>query len=316
MKVLLQYRASARLQQRLRAALPAWLQVVCVDATDPERLLHELADTEVLLHVLQPVTRDLMASAPQLRLIQKVGVGVNTIDLPEARRRNILVANMPGSNSQAVCEMALALMLAVLRKLLPFDAATRRGAGWACAPEATDGVGEIGGKTVGLIGFGEVPRRLAPVCSALGARVVFHARTARPHAHPCAHALALPDLLAQADIVSLHVPLTDETRHTINAAAFAAMKPGAILINTARGALVDEQALLHALCSGRLGGAGLDVFEQEPVAPDHALLALPNVVVTPHLAWLTEETLQRSFAVAAENCLRLRDGRALVHPVN
>lgn len=209
--------------------------------------------------------------------------------------------------------MTLALMLAVLRKLPAFDAATRRGEGWRFAPEATDAVGEISGKTVGLIGYGDVARRVARVCCALGARVVFTARTAQADAS--AQALPLADLLAQSDIVSLHVPLTDATRRMIDAAALARMKPGALLVNTARGALVDEAALVAALRDGRLRGAGLDVFEEEPVPATNPLLALPNVVVMPHLAWLTAETLERSFGVAAENCARLRDGRPLRHAV-
>jgi phosphoglycerate dehydrogenase-like enzyme len=313
MKALLQYRSSAMLQRRLRAAMPRWLDVVAVDPADQPRMELELADTQVLLHVLQPVTPELMNAAPGLQLIQKVGVGVNTIDLAEAATRGIRVANMPGSNSQAVCEMALALMLAVLRRLLPFDAATREGKGWTFAPEATDSIGEIGGKTVGLVGYGDIARRLALVCKALGARVVFHARHALSDS--IAERVPLEVLLERADIVSLHVPLTDQTRGMIDALALARMKPDAVLINTARGALVDESALLHALTSGRLGGAGLDVFAQEPANADNPLLALPNVVVMPHLAWLTIQTLERSFALAADNCTRLRDGVALRYEI-
>jgi phosphoglycerate dehydrogenase-like enzyme len=313
-KALLHYRASSQVRQRLRDAAPGWLDVATVDGTDPTQLLRELADTDVLLHVLEPATAALMRAAPRLKLVQKVGVGINTIDLPEAHRRGIRVANMPGSNSQAVCEMALALMLAVLRKLPQFDAATRRGAGWSYPIDATDAVGEIDGKTVGLVGYGSIPRRLAPVCKALGARVVFCARSAEPDGN--AERVTLPELLAQADIVSLHVPLTGQTRRMIDAQALAAMKPGAILVNTARGALVDEAALVRSLATGHLAGAGLDVFEQEPIGADNPLLALPNVVATPHLAWLTAQTLERSFAIAVDNCTRLREGRGLLHEID
>lgn len=314
MKALLHYRASAQVQQRLRAAAPGWLEVATLDGSDPVAWARELAGTEVLLHVLEPATAALLQAAPRLRLIQKVGVGINTIDLAEARRRGIRVANMPGSNSQAVCEMALALMLAVLRRLPQFDAATRRGAGWSYPLDATDGVGEIGGKTVGLVGYGAVPRRLAPVCEALGARVLFCARSAEPDGN--AERVPLAELLTRSDIVSLHVPLTEQTRHMIDAQALAAMKPGAILVNTARGALVDEAALVRSLASGHLGGAGLDVFDQEPVGAGNPLLQMPNVVVTPHLAWLTAQTLERSFAIAVDNCTRLREGRALRHEID
>jgi phosphoglycerate dehydrogenase-like enzyme len=143
--------------------------------------------------------------------------------------------------------------------------------------------------------------------------VIYHSRNAEPDA--AGELVSLPDLLARADIVSLHVPLDDETRHMIGAAALAAMKPGAVLVNTARGGLVDETALVDALKTGQLRAAALDTFEQEPTPADHPLLRLDNVIVTPHVAWLTTGTLERSVAVAAENCRRLTTGEALLHRV-
>jgi phosphoglycerate dehydrogenase-like enzyme len=154
---------------------------------------------------------------------------------------------------------------------------------------------------------------LAPVLKAMGAKVLYTARAPKPDAE--AEWRPLPDLLTQSDVVSLHAALSDETRGLIGAAAIARMKPGAVLVNTARGALVDEAALVEALKSGRLGAAGIDVFAAEPVPADHPLLALPNVVVAPHVAWLTVETLDRSLAVAVENCRRLRVGKPLLHQV-
>jgi phosphoglycerate dehydrogenase-like enzyme len=313
MKAVLQYRASPGFAASLQALAPPWLDVAIVDEADTAVFAREMLDTEVLLHVLEPVTDAVMAGAPRLRLIQKIGVGVNTIDLAAAARRGIRVANMPGTNSQAVAELTLTLMLAVLRRVTWLDAQTRNGRGWRLAPDAMDRVGEIHGRTVGLVGYGEVPRRLAPVLQALGAQVVCTARRARPDA--AARHLPLAELLAASDIVSLHVPLTDETRGMIDAAALARMKPGSVLVNTARGALVDEAALGEALQSGRLAGAGLDVMGSEPLPAGHPLTALPNVVLTPHVAWLTPETLRRSLGVAIDNCTRLRQGDALVHQV-
>jgi phosphoglycerate dehydrogenase-like enzyme len=311
MKALLHYRASPALQRRLTEAAPAGLEIVYADPGTP--LPPEAIDAEVLLHVLEPATAAFQATLPRLRLIQKIGVGVNTIDLDEARRRGIHVANMPGTNSQAVAEATLALMLAVLRKLVVFDQATRRGAGWAMPLGATDDVGEIHGKTVGFIGFGAVPQRLAPILMAMGARVIFHAR--RAATSELGEQLPLAELLAQSDILTLHVPLTNDTRRLIDAKALAAMKPGAILVNTARGGLVDEAALADALRTGHLRGAGLDVLDQEPAAAGHPFFALPNTVITPHLAWLTAETFDRSIAVIIDNCARLRDGLPLCHQV-
>jgi phosphoglycerate dehydrogenase-like enzyme len=311
MKVVLQYRASAGFRRQIAAL--AHFEVAVIDETDKAGFDAAMAEAEVLWHVLKPVTAAVIAAAPRLRLIQKLGVGVNTIDLEAARAAGVAVANMPGTNSAAVAEMALALMLAALRRLLDFDQLTRRGDGWRPDAAILDSVGEIGGRVVGLVGFGDSARRLAPVLAALGARVVYTARAAKPDV--AFEFLAMDELLAIADIVSLHAPLTAATTHLIDAAALARMKPGAILINTARGGLVDEAALVAALRSGRLRAAGLDVFDPEPPAPDNPLFALPQVVLSPHLAWLTPETLARSLAVAVENVRRLESGDPLLHRV-
>lgn len=313
MKAVLQYRASPGFVRSLAEFAPPWLRVVVVDEADKARFAQEMADAQVLLHVLEPVTESVMAAAPQLRFIQKIGVGVNTIDLKAAASRGIQVANMPGTNSQAVAELTLTLMLAVLRRVVLLDAQTRQGQGWSLPLATMDAVGEIAGRCVGLVGYGEVPRRLAPVLQALGARLVYTARQAKPDVS--AAWCTLPELLGQADIVSLHLPLTDDTRCMIDAAALARMKPGSVLINTARGALVDEQALADALRSGHLAGAGTDVMTSEPMTADNPLAALPNLVMTPHIAWLTPETLRRSLRVAFDNCARLAAGQPLVHQV-
>jgi phosphoglycerate dehydrogenase-like enzyme len=209
--------------------------------------------------------------------------------------------------------MTLLLMLASLRRLSLLDRETRAGRGWACDADLFDGVGEIGGRTVGLVGYGAVPRLLAPMLGALGCRVLYTARTAKPDA--AAAWRSLEALLGESDIVSLHLPLTSETTRLLDAGRIALMKPGAILVNTARGGLVDEAALAAALRSDRLSAAGLDVHGQEPVEPSNPLLAIERVVVAPHVAWLTPETLDRSLTVALENCRRLRDGEALLNRV-
>jgi phosphoglycerate dehydrogenase-like enzyme len=204
-------------------------------------------------------------------------------------------------------------MLATLRRLVSFDGAIRRGGGWSWDPALQDRLGEIAGRCVGLVGYGSIPRLLAPILDAMGAQVLYHARSEKPDAVGVFS--ALPELLARADVVSLHLPLDPSTRHVIDARALATMKPGTILINTARGGLVDEHALIEALRHGPLVAAGLDTFEAEPTPVDNPLLRLENVVVTPHVAWLTRETLDRSLAVAVENCRRLESGAALLHRV-
>ena len=255
----------------------------------------------------------MIAGSPKLRLIQKIGSGVNTIDLAAAKSRNVAVCNLPGTNAPAVAEMTLLLMLAALRRLPLLDRTTRDGSGWSPDPALQDCFGELGGRTVGLIGYGAVPRVLAPILRAFGCRILYTARAPKPDA--AGDWRTLPALLAESDVISLHVPLTAATAGLIDAAALARMKPGAVLVNTARGGLVDQVALTAALASFRLAAAGLDVFATEPADVAEPLFALPNVVVAPHVAWLTAGTFARSFALAAENCQRLRDGWPLLHRV-
>jgi phosphoglycerate dehydrogenase-like enzyme len=313
MKAILQYRASPGFVRQLEAAAPEWLSVEVIDEADRERFARAIGSAEVLLHVLEPVTGEVIARARQLRLIQKIGVGVNTIDLAAARARGIAVANMPGTNSQAVAEMSLALMLAALRRIPFLDRMTRAGQGGSVPAHTYDRIGEIAGRTVGLVGYGEVPRRLAPVLQALGARVIYTSPRPKPDAAGQWHPLA--ELLRLADIVSLHLPLTPQSTRIINAQSIGQMKPGAVLINTARGGLVDEPALLAALQDGRIAAAGLDVLDEEPARIDNPLLGLDNVVLSPHVSWLTPETLGRSIGIAIENCRRLACGEPLLHQI-
>lgn len=292
----------------------AGLDVVVVAPDDHQGLRAALADADVVWHVLEPMTAAFIEAAPRLRLIQKIGVGVNTIDVGVATARGIAVCNMPGTNSRAVAEMALALMLGCLRRLAWFHDRTRTGRGWDVPAAVPEGCLELGGRTVGLVGYGGIPRILAPILVALGARVLYTATS--PKADAVGEWRGLPRLLAESDIVSLHVPLTDDTAGMLDRQALMLMKPGAILINTGRGEVVDQPALVEVLRSGHLAAAGLDVFAREPVAPDDRILGLDNVVLAPHVAWQTRETLERSLLVATENCRRLRSGEPLLHQVN
>lgn len=315
LRVLFQYQATPRLRATLAdlrgQGLDVEPDVALASCLAGRRDL--LAEAEVFWHVLEPVTAEAMAAMPKLRLIQKVGVGVNTIDLAFARQRGIAICNMPGTNTRAVAEMTLALMLAALRRLPLLDAAMRRGRGWEMAQADLDSYGEIAGRTVGLVGYGGVPRILAPILAAMGARVVYWNRTRREDA--VGEPLDLDDLLAASDIVSLHLPLVPETERLLDAGRLGRMKPGALLVNTARGGLVDEPALVELLRKGHLGGAALDVFAHEPVPADHPMLGLSNVVIAPHVAWHTPETVSRSLVVAIENSRRLLTGVSLLHQV-
>jgi phosphoglycerate dehydrogenase-like enzyme len=311
MRVVFHYDCGAGLRSRLSRLRSQGLDLAICPEDEEARFQTLLANADVLWHVLRPVTAAHIAGAPNLRLIQKIGVGVNTIDLAAARERGIAVCNMPGTNSRAVAEMTLALLLAVKRKTLAFDRRVRRGL-WRWPAEWQDGLTEIGGQRIGFVGFGAAPRLLATVMEALGADVVYTNR--RAYDDVKYRYLAKEDVLTSCDVVSLHIPATPDDPW-LDRAAIARMKPGAILLNTGRGSLVDQAALTQALASGHLSGAGLDVFRDEPVSAQDPLLKLDNVVLTPHVAWFTRETVERSLAVAVENCRRSMAGEALLNRV-
>ena len=313
MKVVYHSMAGIGVQSRFASLEEQGIFVTSCAEFDRDRFKAVLADADVLWHLLEPVTADVIALAPRLQLIQKIGVGVNTIDLDAARQRNIAVCNMPGTNSQAVAEMTLLLMLTTLRRVNHLDHATRTGKTQDLTVDLQDESGEICGRTIGLVGYGAVPRLLAPVLKAMGASVVYTCPETKADA--LGEYRSFAELLAVSDIVSLHVPLTRNTDKMVNEVAIKRMKPGAILINTSRGGVVDEEALRRALGERRLAAAGLDVFASEPLEPDDPLLSLDNVVVTPHVAYLTAETMARSIRVAAENCRRLASNEELLHRV-
>ena len=306
-KVLFHYEAGPWLQQRVSALQVEGLEIVFCAETDEARLFQLLPTIDVLWHVLRPVDAAVLEAAPRLKLIQKIGVGLNTIDLAQAKERGIAVCNMPGTNTQAVVEMTLLLMLATLRRLDALQSLVKSGQ-WYPHLAHQHHFQELAGKQVGLVGFGAVPKLLAPVLTQLGAKVCYMARSDKCADYP---RLPLDQLLASSDILSLHLPLSSETQHLIDRTALAKMKPGAILINGARGGLVDAEALFDALTAQQLAGAGLDVFEQEPLPASDPLLSLQNVVVSPHAAWLTQETWLRSLEVAMANTLAIWQGEGL-----
>jgi len=296
------------------AAHRDWLDVRFCAADDDDTFYRELPEAEVIWHVLRPLTAEDVAKGERLRLIHKLGAGVDTIAIAvdAATERGIGVANMPGANAPSVAEGTVLLMLAALRRLPELDRATRAGTGWPPDTSLGETVRDIGSTTVGLVGYGNVAKRVERIVTAMGARVL-HTST-RDDGTPQWRTLA--DLLADSDIVSLHLPLTPATKGLLDDAALATMKPEAVLVNTSRGPIVDERALADALRCGRLAAAGLDVFSVEPVVPDNPLLSLSNVVLSPHVTWLTADTMRRYLDVAIDNCERLRDGRDLANLVN
>ena len=216
-------------------------------------------------------------AGPQLRVVANYAVGVNNVDLAEAGRRGIVVANTPDVLTRATAELALGLMLALLRRIAEGDRFVRRRDEWQFSLEFMLGA-SLDGKRILVVGPGRIGRETARLAEAFGARPVLAGRDDD-----------LDRLLAEADVVTLHVPLTDETRHLIDAERLASMKPSAVLVNTARGPIVDERALVDALRGGMIAGAALDVFEHEPDV-EEGLLSLENVVLTPHLGSATRDT--------------------------
>ena len=285
---------------------PTELREAARGATALVTLLHDRVDSELL-----------DAAGPQLRCVANVAVGYDNIDLAAARGRGVIVTNTPGVLTDATADLAIALILAVTRRMGEGERLIRAREGWAWDIDFMLGTG-IQGKTLGIVGLGNIGQAVARRARAFGMRIVYAGRhRAGPEieAELEAERLELGELLASADVVSLHLPLTNETRHLIDGARLRAMKPTAFLINTARGPLVDEAALAAALAEREIAGAGLDVFENEPeVHP--GLLELENVVLLPHLGSATAETRTAMAVLAARNAVAVSRGEPPLTPVS
>ncbi|MBO8140706.1 MAG: phosphoglycerate dehydrogenase [Firmicutes bacterium] len=261
----------------------------------------------------EPVTREVMDRAgPSLRVIARYGTGTDNVDLVAASQRGIVVTNTPGANRIAVAELTLALMFALARHIPMAHDGVRRG-GW----ERPLGM-ELRGKVLGLVGAGRIGIEVARLARAVGMNVVYYdwVRRRETEEELGLRFAPMEDLLPQADVISLHVPLTESTRHLIGAKQLARLKPGALLINTARGGIIDEVALVQALDDGRIGGAALDVFEHEPPGLQHPLVGHPKVIHTPHLGARTREAVARMAHGAVTAVMDVLAGRRPLHVVN
>jgi D-3-phosphoglycerate dehydrogenase / 2-oxoglutarate reductase len=267
--------------------------------------IRELAGVSALIAGGEHITAKVLAALPELRVVARAGVGFDRVDVPAAAKHGVVVTITPTANHASVAEHMLALMFGVARAVALNDRVMRSGK-WIRRT-----LMPIRGRTVGLVGLGRIGRSTAVRCAALGMKVV--AYELYPDKDFVAkNGIELVDfdtLLKKSDFVSLHCPLGDETRGLMNAAAFAKMKPGSVFINTARGGLVVESALIGALISGHLGGAGLDVFEQEPTAPDNPLFKMDNVVVCPHLGGADAQSIADMGAEAAQSIVTLYKGQ-------
>jgi D-3-phosphoglycerate dehydrogenase len=269
-----------------------------------QELIERIGDAEAVINIRSSCrfTETLFAACPALRMISIWGTGTDNIDLDAARSRGICVTNTPGVAAVSIAEHCLALTLAVARKLITVDAGVRRGE-WQKGSSV-----QLAGKTLGIIGLGAIGRRFAQLGAAIGMRVVCW--TMHPRADLGFHLVPIEELLRESDVISLHLRLSEDTRGFLGRAHFAMMKPSAIFINTARGPIVDEMALVDALVSGRIAGAGLDVFDREPLPGGHPLTALDNAVLTPHCAGVTPEVLEAGLAMALANVEAFEEGRA------
>jgi len=281
-----------------------------------EDVLNGVRGAEAILVRIGVVNKDVMDRCPNLRIISVHGVGVDRVDVEEATRRGILVTNTPGANAQSVAELAVGLMIAILRKLHSVLDRMREGK-WSEARAV--GVGnEIYGKKVGLVGIGNIGSRVARYLRAFEAEVLaYDPYVTEERARELGVKLVdLETLLRESDIVSIHAPLTKETYHMINEKRLRIMKPSAVIINTSRGGLIDTEALYKALKEGWIAGAALDVTDPEPLPENHPLYKLPNVIITPHIGGSTAEAMKRIALMAAEEIVRRFNNLPPLHPVN
>lgn len=284
-------------------------------AADP---LQELAGVDAVIVGSGPqVDGAFMDTAgPQLRVVARPGIGLDNVDIEAATARGVAVVHVPDGPTESTAEHAIALLMALAKRLREADV-NLRAHGWE---SRTPFIGtEVAGKTLGLVGLGRIGSRVAQIARALNMRVVvYDPYVGEGRAVTLGVELvdSLDEVLTAADFVSLHTPLTPETRGLIDAQALARMKPSAYLINCSRGPVVDEVALIEALCNGTIAGAGLDVFVQEPTPPDNPLFELPNVIVTAHIAAYTRESLRRLSVGAAEQVMQVLEGERPPHLVN
>jgi glyoxylate reductase len=284
-----------------RALEPGELHALVAGAEGVVTMLHDKVDSAFL-----------DAAGPQLRVVANVAVGYDNIDVDAARDRGVVIANTPGVLTDATADLAMALVLAVTRRLGEGERLIRSDTGWAWAIDFMLGT-SLQGKTLGIVGYGAIGRATAARARAFGMEIAYHQRREADDAGDAAY-LALDELLERADVVSLHCPLTPATRHLVDRSALERMGASAYLVNTARGPIVDEAALARALAEGVIAGAGLDVFEEEP-AVHPGLLELDNVVLVPHLGSATVETRAAMADLAVRNVVAVLRGEPPPTPI-
>ena len=292
-------------------ALEALGELVYYGYTAPEEFVPRLQCAQAAFPNRTPICRAAREACPELRFIGVTGTGVNMVDLPAAAEHRITVCNVPGYSTAAVAQMTMALLLSIACSIPPLNAYLHAGR-WQ-KPEDPEIAGtrlfELSGKTIGFVGLGAIGQEAARLAAAFGMRTLYYQRRPLPPGRTAAEWRPLEQLLAESDAVSLHCPLTQETERMINAKTLSLFKDGAVLINTARGALLDPAAVAEALDTGKLYAAGLDVLDEEPPGDGHPLARHPRCVVTPHVAWSPVETRRRLIDRCAGNLRAFLQGR-------
>lgn len=283
----------------------------------PEALAAKLAASEAALTmVVDHLSAEMFAGAPNLRIVANMAVGYDNLNPAEAAKHGVAVTNTPGVLAETTADMAWALLMAGARHVVASDRDTRAGGWTTWSPSAFLGQ-DVFGATLGIVGLGEIGAAMARRARGFSMRILYASRTRKPEleAELGLSFVPLDDLLREADFVSLHTPLTSETRRFIGARELALMKPLALLVNTARGGVVDQDALVDALRAGTIGGAALDVTDPEPLPLDHPLYGFDNVVITPHIASASLATRARMAEMAAANIIEVLAGRPPINPV-
>jgi len=317
-KILVTASIPAEAAEKLKAAFGAGFQQWTESAVMPRaELLAQVAGAHGIFCMLNDRIDALLldAAGASLRVVSTMSVGYDHIDVAACRARDVAVGNTPGVLTETTAELALALMLATARRLPEALAAARDGSWGPWQPEWLVGV-DVSGSTVGIVGMGRIGMAVARLLSGFGCRILYTSPRRNPEAEASgAKHVPLETLLAESDFVTLHAPLNEQTRHLINRDTLRRMKPGATLINTSRGGLVDQDALCEALQHGIIAAAGLDVTTPEPLPTDHPLLSLPNCVVLPHIGSATRATRLRMALLAVDNLIAGVSGQPLPHPV-
>lgn len=292
--------------------------VTLFDRTPADKIVERAADADIVLTNKVPFSADTLRQLPRLRFICVLATGYNIIDTEAAARQGVVVANIPAYSTMSVAQMAFAHILNITNHVASYAREVADGK-WTNYPDFCfwdSALTELAGKTMGIVGLGNTGMATARIAVAMGMKVVAMTSKSADTLPEGITPAPLDDVLASADVVSLHCPLTPSTRHLINAASIAKMKPSAILINTGRGPLVDEQAVADALNGGRLAAFGADVLSQEPPHGDNPLLSARNCFLTPHIAWATLEARTRLMSTATENVRQFIAGEPVANRVN